>query len=260
MTDDRDVFDVDSLFDENARDWPYSGARNIVTSGVIVQAHEKFGTVYDDADKAVPFEDRNSYDKDDLPVGFTFYPQVNLVLNMIVEDVALPEPTYPPVIGLGTTRGVTFSDDGTTFQFVSPNGSVRNPSANSNFSAFVKALSALDPAIVAQFKATPIVDGDKVWHTAAFDNLPLVYDSAEVPVPGRRDETKVKAWPVAYGTVDADADTGASVGDQITAAAKANADDPEAFRNAVMNIKGAPASVITSVAKNPEAALAEALA
>lgn len=252
-----DTFDLDELFDEQARDWPYTGARTVVLSGVTVQAHEKFGEYYDDSGSRVDFKDARDLDKDNLPVGYEFYPNVEIVLNMVVEDKTLPEPQYPPTVRIGTTRGVEIIDP-THFRFIKQDGTVRNPSANSLFKAFIASLIGLGGQSKAQLKPPALVDGDKVWSTEVFEGLALVFDAHETEVNGQK---KTRAWPIglAGGATTAAAPSG-NVTEALLKAAQNNAGDAKAFRNAAMAIKGIPADQVARLAGDPDTVLAEVLA
>lgn len=252
---DGDEFDLDSLFDEQARDWPYSAERNVVFSGVTVEAHDRFGNFYDDSDKVVKFNDAKSLDKDNLPVGYTFHPNVNLVLHMVVEDPSLPEPDYPPTVPLGDTRGVRIID-ATHFQFVKADGTPRNPSANSTFKAWLRDLLALGGQVREQVNPKHgLVDGSKVWSTSVFNDLALVYGPKQVSI--NNNDPKTRAWPIALagGETAAAAPTGDTQA-QLAAAAEAANGDANAFRNAAINIKGLDSTTVSEIVKDPAAFLA----
>lgn len=250
-----DAFDLDALFDEQARDWPYSDVRNVVFSGVTVEAHDRFGNFYDDSDKRVKFQDAQNLDKDNLPVGYTFHPNVNLVLHMVVDDPSLPEPDYPPTVPLGDTRGVRIIDE-THFQFVKADGTPRNPSANSTFKAWLRDLIATGGQAKAQVRPEKgLVDGNKVWSTSVFDDLALVYGPVSVKL-GNNDP-KVRAWPVsAAGEANQAAQSTGNVDEQLRAAAEAANGDANAFRNAAINIKGVDSKTVSEIVKDPAAFLA----
>ena len=248
VTDPFDMFDKDGipegLFDVSAFDWPYSGERTVTLGPVAVEAHETFGNIYDDADKRLSFDDAKAYDTEDLPAGYEFAPQIDLVLYATVDDAAIPEPQYPPKIRLGDTRSVEFDAD--KFWFVKKDGTPRNPQANSNFAEFIRTLSQLVPGFGAKF-ASVAKDPKKVFSTTLFDGVTVVFDAVEV---GTGQYKKVRAWPTsAVGESQESGEAAASVD---LAGIAAESTDGADFRNKVLSANLGDADLLRAVVQDPD--------
>ncbi len=252
---DQETFDLSAFFDDNAPDWPFVGSRTVVLDGVVAAAHDRFGNIYDDAGKRVDYREAKNYDKDNLPVGYEYHPNVDLVLRMAVDDQGLPEPEYPPRIPLGDTRTVRIADDG-TFQFLNSKGEVKNPQSTSWFATFVNALGALG---FGKLIATQFVNAStKAWNPAALNGLALIFDGVRVLREGAKaGDEKVRAWPVAVATADTAVATAApaaaspAADEALVALANSDVTDDEFRAQALTAVKDP--NVALSIAQDPAA-------
>lgn len=239
------------LFETQARDWPYSGPRNVTLAGVTVEVSDRFFNVYTDENKKADFEEQRQYkDPNELPTGYTAAPQINLVLNMEVDDAAIPEPEYPPVVPLGDTNTVEIHPDGTQFRFIKTGDSAGEPrkiNARSTLAHYIAALVRIHPDALKGQLAKIVGNEDHWFPTSFFDGLALTYDGVAVEINGY---SKQRAWPVGGPAETATASTPAPSGASVAeiAAAAESADD---FRNKVLAAQLGDADLIAAVVADP---------
>ncbi len=245
---------LDGLLDSAARDWPYDGPRNVTLAGVTVEAHERFFEVYDEDGKRLDFDERRQYESaEDVPDTHTVAPQVNLVLNMEVDDAALPEMDYPPLVKLGDTQTVEVDPTGTKFRFIkTSDGTPRKINPRSGYAAFLAAVAKIHPETFKPKLAAVIKDEER-WNPVSelFDGVALVYDSTKVTIGGY---SKDRAWPV--GAPEAGVSGVEGSGDPTTHGAKtveeiaAAATSAEDFRNSVIGANLGDSALVAEVVQD----------
>lgn len=203
MTEETDNFDINDLFEVTARDWPYDGPRNVILTQPFARANDKLSDFYDDTDSLVRWpESKNLADSvkagNELPVGYSEHPVVELVLSMAVDDKSIPEPDYPPTIRLGNTKTVEVSEDGREFAFLK-DGERKGIDGRTKLARFIKSLAGLSPQFAAQ--ARNMLAPDKTVSASAFDNIPVVYGVIDSDTytdnDGNEKRVNPYAWPIA---------------------------------------------------------------